>query len=60
MKASLNHPLPPLPEGAPRRPSDNRYREQFGVIVKTPDEASQQAVFEALVKQGFKPRVVVT
>jgi hypothetical protein len=60
MKTSVTLPLPPLPDGAPGTPKDNRYREQYGVIVTMPDEARQQEVFDGLVKQGFKPRVVVT
>ena len=60
MKASEAIPLPPLPEGAPGAPSANRYREQYGVIVTVPDQTEQKRVFESLVKQGFKPRVVVT
>lgn len=51
---------PPLPDGAPGRPKANRYRAQYGVIVVCRDEAHQIEVFERLLQQGFKPRVVVT
>lgn len=60
MKASETLPLPPLPEGAPGALSDNRYREQYGVIVTVPDAEEQKRVFDDLLRQGFKPRVVVT
>lgn len=60
MKATATIPLPPLPEGAPGAPADNRYREQYGVIVTVPDADEQKRVFDDLVRQGFKPRVVVT
>lgn len=53
-------PLPPLPENAPGRPSNLRYREQYGLILTVSDPAEQERVFNSLVKQGFKPRVVVT
>ena len=53
-------PLPPLPENAPGRPSNLRYREQYGLILKVEGAAEQERVFNSLVKQGFKPRVVVT
>lgn len=60
MKASATIPPPPLPEGAPGKPPNNRYREQYGVIVKVPDACAQKRLFDDLVKQGLKPRVVVT
>ncbi|OYU38596.1 MAG: hypothetical protein CFE33_14985 [Pseudorhodobacter sp. PARRP1] len=53
-------PLPPLPDDAPGRPSNLRYREQYGLILKVDGPAEQERVFNSLVKQGFKPRVVVT
>lgn len=52
--------LPPLRPGAPGRPTRPRYRQQFGLIVVFETEEAQTAGFEALVKHGFKPRVVVT
>lgn len=55
--------LPPLPDGAPGRPKDNRYKEQYGVIVICEDEKKQERVFDALVALSESPlklRVVVT
>ena len=37
-----------------------RYREQYGVIVICKDERHQKRVYEALLKQGYKLKVVVT
>jgi hypothetical protein len=53
--------LPPLPDTSPGIPSGNRYREQYGVVLVCPDEASQQAAFEGLkVLANCKLKVVVT
>ena len=53
--------LPPLPEGAPGRPKNERYREQYGVILVCADEATQKAVYEGLKGiQTSKIKVVVT
>lgn len=52
--------LPPLPEEAPGRPVKERYREQFGVIVLCADEAEHRVVYERLIAQGFRCRVVRT
>jgi hypothetical protein len=60
MKASQTIPIPPLPEGAPGRPKDDRYREQYGVILICEGAEAQKRIFETLVELGFKPRVVVT
>jgi hypothetical protein len=53
-------PAPPLPEGAPGRPPNNRYKAQFGLIVIAADEAEQQSFFARLIAMGFQPKVVVT
>jgi len=53
--------LPPLPEGAPGRPKNERYREQYGVILVCPDEPVQKAIYEGLKGvQISKLKVVVT
>ena len=55
--------LPPLPEGAPGRPKDNRYKEQYGVIVICENEEKQERVYKALLALSESPlklRVVVT
>ena len=58
-----NDPLPPLPDEAPGRPKDNRYKEQYGVIVICRDEGHQERIFNALRDLSGHPlkmRVVVT
>lgn len=60
MKTSAQTGLPPLPEGAPGRPPNDRYRERYGLILVVPDEAAQMELYARLVGEGFKPRVVVT
>ena len=40
--------LPPLPAKAPGIPADNRYKEQYGVIVVCSDQTVQKAVYEGL------------
>jgi hypothetical protein len=55
--------LPPLPPGTPGRPKDNRYREQYGVIVICKHAREQEDVFKALValsREPLKVRLVVT
>lgn len=53
--------LPPLPEGAPRRPRKAAYREQYGVILVCKDEPTQRVLFEALEQvRTCKIKVVVT
>lgn len=53
--------LPKLPANAPGIPPNNRYREQYGVILVCPDESAQTALYEALeALRGCKIKVVVT
>lgn len=52
--------LPPLPPGAPGRPKDDRYRQQYGVIVVCAGEAEQRRVYAALKAKGHRCKVVVT
>ena len=52
--------LPALAPEAPKRPKDNRYKEQFGVIVICKTEAEHKVVYERLHAQGFKCRAVRT
>jgi len=59
-KTSSTIPLPPLPPGAPGRPANNRYKEQYGVIVLVATSDAQKDLFEGLFKLGFKCRVVTT
>jgi hypothetical protein len=40
--------LPVLSKKSTRRPADNRYREQYGLIVICPNAAVQQSLYEAL------------
>ena len=51
---------PPLPEMAAGAPGTNSYKHKprFGLILETPDEAGQIALFETLKEAGYKPRVV--
>ena len=41
-------------------PGEDRYREQYGVIVICADEAEQEQVYSTLQGQGYNVRVVVT
>lgn len=53
--------LPPLPAGAPGVPPQNRYKEQYGVILVCACEADQMKVYEALAAiKDCKIKVVVT
>ncbi|ACL05229.1 hypothetical protein Dalk_3541 [Desulfatibacillum aliphaticivorans] len=52
--------MPTKPTKKPRAVPECRYREQYGVIVICKDENDQKKVYEKLLKQGFKPRVVAT
>lgn len=52
--------LGPLAGSPPAPPADNRYKEQYGVIVICDGEAHQKEVYEALAAQDYKCRVVVT
>jgi hypothetical protein len=52
---------PPLPANSPGKPDGARYREQYGVVIVCPDEATQQAVYAGL--RSLAPcrlKVVVT
>lgn len=51
-------PLPPAVEGAPGIPKQQRYREQYGVIVICADENDQRVVYERLALEHRKCRVV--
>lgn len=60
-KSPIKDAPPPLPEGAPGRPKNERYREQYGVILVCPDEPAQKAIYEGLKGvQISKLKVVVT
>ena len=39
---------------------DDRYQEQYGVIILCDDEAHQQTIYEQLSEQGYSCKVVVT
>jgi len=53
--------LPVLPTNSTRKPPDNRYREQYGLIVICPNAAVQQALYDALrTLTHCKLRVVTT
>jgi hypothetical protein len=52
--------LPKLSPGAPGRPKNNRYKEQFGVIVICRDEHHQERVYNALARNYEKVKVVRT
>lgn len=53
--------LPRLPVGAPGRPPDPRYKEQYGVIVICGTEPAQRRIYEALAElAACKVRVVTT
>jgi hypothetical protein len=53
--------LPALSKKSTRRPPDNRYREQYGLIVICPNAAVQQSLYEALrTLTHCKLRVVTT
>lgn len=49
--------LPPLPQGAPGA-NGFRHRSRYGLLLETPDEAAQQALFERLKAMGLHARVV--
>ena len=52
--------LPPLPSECPGRPKQDRYKEQYGVIVLCANEAEHQRIYEQLRAQGFTCRAVRT
>jgi hypothetical protein len=53
--------LPTLAPNSTRRPPDNRYREQYGLIVMCPSAAVQRSLYEALqTLTHCKLRVVTT
>jgi hypothetical protein len=53
--------LPALAPNSTRRPLDNRYREQYGLIVLCPNAAVQRSLYEALqTLTHCKLRVVTT
>jgi ParB-like chromosome segregation protein Spo0J len=58
--AKLLDPEPPQGDATGPDPGDDRYREQYGVIVVCDDEAHQQRVFEQLSAAGHQCRVVCT
>jgi len=49
------HPRSPI-----TRPGENgfAYRRRFGIILECADEASQQRLYNRLLKQGHAPKVV--
>ena len=52
-----NKTLPPLADNAPGV-NGFKYRQKFGVIVVCKDEEEHKAVYERLLGQGYKCRVV--
>ena len=53
--------LTALAPNSTRRPPDNRYREQYGLIVLCPNEALQRSLYDALqTLTHCKLRVVTT
>ena len=56
----MKEKLPPLPPGAPGRPPNERYREQYGVIVICDSEEHQKRVYDALSARHPKIKVVRT
>jgi hypothetical protein len=44
----------------PPRPTADRHREQYGVIVLCKDEAEQRALYDRFRAEGLRIRVVVT
>ena len=53
--------LPALGSNSTRRPPDNRYREQYGLIVICPNAAVQRSLYDALQTLAHcKLRVVTT
>ena len=53
--------LPALSPNSTRRPPDNRYREQYGLIVICPNAAVQRSLYDALqTLTRCKLRVVST
>lgn len=42
------------------RPGENgfKYKPQYGLVIKAKDEAEQQRLFQRLIKQGLRPKVV--
>lgn len=60
-KKTTGSALPTLPENSTGIPRGPRYKEQYGVIIVCPDEASQLATYEGLrALLGCKFKVVVT
>ncbi len=52
---------PPLPANAPGRPTNPRYREQYGVVLVCAGEDEQAKLYEALeALRTCKIKVVVT
>lgn len=49
-----------VPDSADLPPGEDKYREQYGVIVICATEADQQAAYEHLTGEGFDVRVVTT
>ncbi|UWQ92970.1 hypothetical protein K3727_09395 [Rhodobacteraceae bacterium M382] len=60
MPKSTEIPLPPLPSDAPGIPKGTRYKPQFGVIVLVEDEPKQKALFDRLIQDGHRCKVVTT
>jgi ParB-like chromosome segregation protein Spo0J len=51
---------PPIPDSADLDPGEDKYQEQYGVIVVCEDEAGQQQVYEELQGAGYNVKVVTT
>lgn len=61
VNAARPKPLPKLRSNSTKRPADDRYREQFGVILICPDEQTQRELYTALRKlESCRLRVVTT
>ena len=52
--------LPALLPGSHGRPKDNRYKQQFGIIVLVQSEPAQKTLFHKLKAQGHHCKVVNT
>lgn len=47
-------------KSSPGAPTDERYKQQYGVIVMCADEPDQKKVFESLQEEGYNCKIVVT
>lgn len=59
-KMDQKNALPPLPDKAPGVPANNRYRNQYGIILVCSDEQAQIDLYNALEGlRSTKIKVVV-